>query len=50
MDGRAWFLTVEERSYSKGRKGGGMNPVVLDWNWRFQYEHRVFNVYTEGLL
>lgn len=50
MDGRAWFLTVEERSSNKEKKGAGMNPVVLDWNWRVQYELRVFNVYTGGIL
>lgn len=32
------------------KKGAGMNPVVLDWNWRVQYELRVFNVYTGGIV
>ena len=24
-----------------------MSPVILDWNWRYQYELMIFNIYTD---
>lgn len=27
-----------------GRKKTGMNPMVLDQNWRYQYKLMIFNI------
>ena len=24
-----------------------ISPVILDWNWRYQYELMIFNIYTD---
>lgn len=42
---RARFLSMGERNCKLGKgRGAKMNPVVLDWNWSYQYEFIVFNV------
>ena len=32
------FLTVGEGGYNQGREKVRMYPLLLDWNWRYQYE------------
>lgn len=40
------LLTVEEGTYNHGRRKERMNPVVLDWNQRYEIEH-AFLKYTD---
>lgn len=40
----AKFLIVRQRSY-KEKGEASMNPVVLDWNWRYHYECMGFRVH-----
>lgn len=42
---RAKFLTVREENYTYEKGKDRRNPVVLDWNWRYQYELVVSNKY-----
>lgn len=41
----ARFFTVGEESYNFEKRGARMYSVVLDWNWSYQYELMVFNIF-----
>ena len=41
---KARFLITRERRCIRGKKTR-MNPMVLEWNWRDQYELIIFNTY-----
>lgn len=43
------FLTVREGGRTCAeREKAGPNPVALDWNWKYQYEHIGFKCVCVG--
>ena len=48
---RASFLLLEKKVTDKQRDKSRMNHLlVLDWNWRNQYQLMVFNVYSDRCI
>lgn len=45
----ARFLTMRERNYKYVKGNTELNPEVLNYDWKYQYEPKVSNtyVYTE---
>lgn len=41
---RIGFFTIGKRSYKQEWTKYRINAVVLDWSWKYQYEHMVFNI------
>lgn len=44
-NGSQIFFTVGEESYNYEKRGARMYSVVLDWNWSYQYELMIFNIF-----
>lgn len=41
---RPGFLNIREGSYKQAEGKARMNPVMLDWNWKYELELINYNV------